>query len=157
MFEVCTPVSGLKPHRVVAWVIEKSYLIFFKFLKALPCSLVEAPLNLSIYINCDPHTLLGQGISLSEIGHCGILTLTLSLRRLKSWNFYETKPISWGSSCRNFRSRCVILLEIWSVEVSVYAGSWNSSQRSDRGKIVVTLSLSIGLEFCKKWQIVHGL
>ena len=51
-------VIRLKPHGVVAWVIEKSYLIFFKFLKALPCSLVEAPLNLSIYINCDPHFLL---------------------------------------------------------------------------------------------------
>ena len=43
------------------------------------------------------------------------------------------------------------------MEVSVFAGSRNSSQRSDLGKIVISLSLSIGLEFCKKRQILHGL
>ena len=130
--------------------------LFFKLLKSLPRSLVEAPLNLRIYINSDPHFLLMQGISPSETGNHGIFVLTFFLQRFKSWNLYEVKKKSWGSFCENFRSRCTIILEIWSVEVSVFAGSWNSSQRSDLGKIVINLSLSIGLEFCKNWKIVHN-
>ena len=131
--------------------------IFFKLLKSLPCSLVEAPLNLSIYINCDLHFLLRQWISPSETCHYGICTLNCFWRRFKSWNFYEEKLKSCASCYKNLRSRCATFLEIWSVEVRVFSGSWNSSQRSDLGKIVITLSLSIGLEFCQNWKIVHSI
>ena len=126
-------------------------------LKSLPRSLVEAPLNLSIHINCDLHFLLMQGIRPSGTGHRGIFALTFSLQSFRSWNFYEVKLKSWGSFSQNFTSRCAIFLEILSVGVRVFPGSWNSSQRSDLGKIVITLSLSIRLEFHKNQKMVHSL
>ena len=130
---------------------------FCMLLKSLPRSLVEAPLNLSIHINCDLHFLLMDGIRPSETGHRDIFTLTFFIRRLRSWNFYEAKLKSLGSCSKNFRSICTTFLEIWSMEVRVLAGSWNSSQRSDLGKFVINLSLSIGLECHKKWKIFHSL
>ena len=37
------------------------------------------------------------------------------------------------------------------MEVRVCAGSRISSKIRDLGKIFITLSMSIGLEFCKRW------
>ena len=64
---------------------------------------------------------------------------------------------SWRKSSKNFRAWFAIFLEIWSVEGSAFLGSWISSQRGDRGKSSITLSLEIGFEFRQKWSQVHGL
>ena len=118
------------------------------------CGIPSQPKNLyKLWSSYPPYVY----ISLLKTGYRGICALNFFLQRFRSWNFYEVKLRSWGSCCENFRSRCTIFFEIWSVEVRVFAGSWNSSQRSDIVKFVITLSMSIGLEFRKNWRIVNIL
>ena len=100
---------------------------------------------------------LDSRVSLLQIGHHGSFPITLFLQRFKCWNFYKANPKSGGTSCTNFRSWFAIFLEIWSVEVRFFSGSRISSQRGDLGKIVITLSVSIILELCKKWIKLHEL
>jgi len=64
---------------------------------------------------------------------------------------------SWGTSSQKFRAWFEIFLEIWAVEGSTFSGYWIASQRGDRGKTSITLSLGIGLKCCKKWSQVHRL
>ena len=47
--------------------------------------------------------------------------------------------------------------EIWSVESSAFSGSWIASQRGDRGKTSITLSLGLRLKCRKKWSQVNRL
>ena len=70
---------------------------------------------------------------------------------------YGAKLKSWGNFSKNFRAWFAIFLEIWSMEGSAFSGSWISSQKGDRGKSSITLSLEIGLECHQKWSQVHGL
>ena len=100
---------------------------------------------------------LDSRVSLLQTGHRGIFTINFFLQRFRRWNFYWAKPKSWGTSCKNFRSWFAIFSEIWFVEVMVFVGSQISSQRGDLSKIVITLSQSIRLEFCKKWSKVHEM
>ena len=73
---------------------------------------------------------LKSRVSLLQIGHRGIFTISFFLRRFRSWNIYHTNKKSWGTSCENFRSWFKIVLEIWSVEVRSFfkllnRSSWN--------------------------------
>ena len=79
------------------------------------------------------------------------------VRRFRVWNSYGAKLKSWGNSSKNFRAWFAIFLEIWSVEGSAFSGSWIASQRGDRGKTSITLSLGLRLKCRKKWSQVHRL
>ena len=58
---------------------------------------------------------------------------------------------------KKFQSLVHNILEIWSVEGSACLGSRISSQRGDHGKIFITLSQSIRLEFYKMWLEENGI
>ena len=93
----------------------------------------------------------------SQTGHNGIFAIIIFLRRFKIRNKNQFEPKYWWNAGLNFRSCCVIVLEIWSKSFRFFAGSRSTSQTSDLGKIIVTFSLRIRLKFHKKIQKEDGL
>ena len=77
--------------------------------------------------------------------------------KVQKLKFLECEVAILRNIFPNFRYWFTIFSEIWSVEVRAFWGFWISYQRGDRGKIFIALSLSIGLECCKKFPQVHRL
>ena len=93
---------------------------------------------------------LDSRVSLLQIGHCGSFDITFFLWCFRSWKKNPFEKTSHYSLGPNFRAFCTIFSEIWSDEFGLFADSWITFKTGDLGKIVITLSLSIGLKFRKK-------